>query len=174
MATIKLIFNLVILAFSSLLGFVYGNVYTRRARNLLDLQYSIRVLESEIINGIRPLPEALENVAIKGRGRIAKLFKDIRDDLVMNKREDIYYSFLLQKEILKTKYGLNDKDIEVFMFLGKILGKTDKGDQEKNIRFIISQLENHYIEAEADRLKNTKLYRSLGVLVGLGLIIILI
>ena len=174
MVAIKLVFNSIIVISSSLMGFTLGSFYSKRAKSLLDLQYCIRLLQSEIINRSTPLPEALENVSQKGKGSIAKLFKAIRDDLVNEKREDIYRSFALQTEILMTKYAFKSKDIEVFLHLGKILGKTDSRDQEKNMEFIISQLDNHYIEADEEKSKNTKLYRSLGFLIGLGLVIILI
>ncbi len=174
MVAIKMIFNSLILILSSIIGFSLGNIYSKRAKNLLDLQYCIRVLQSEIINGNIPLPEALENVSIKGRGGISKLFKEIKDDLVNEKREDIYYSFSLQKELLRTKYAFNSQDIEIFLYLGKILGKTNSKDQDKNMTFIINQLEDHYNEANEDKSKNTKLYRTLGFLIGLGVVIILI
>lgn len=174
MVTIKIIFNSIIIIFSSILGYVFGNIYSKRAKNLLDLQYCMHVLESEIINGNSPLPQALENTSIKGRGNIAILFKEIKEDLIDNKREDIYDSFLLQRDALRNKYAFTNQDIEVFFYLGKILGKTTRNDQEKNIRFILTQLNNHYIEAEAEKSKNTKLYRTLGFLVGLGVVIILI
>ena len=174
MVVIRIVFNSLIVILTSIMGFVFGNVYSKRAKNLLDLQYCIRVLQSEIINGSIPLPQALENVSIKGRGSIAKLFKQIKDDLVNEKREDIYYSFLLQKDLLKNKYAFTSQDIEIFLYLGKILGKTNSKDQDKNMNFIITQLENHYIEAEEEKSKNTKLYRTLGFLIGLGVVIILI
>ncbi|NLY47070.1 MAG: stage III sporulation protein AB [Tissierella sp.] len=174
MVAIKIIFNSLILILSSIMGFAFGNIYSKRAKSLLDLQYCIRVLQSEIINGNTPLPEALENVSIKGRGAISKLFKQIKDDLVIEKREDIYYSFLLHKDLLKNKYALSPQDIEIFLYLGKILGKTNSNDQDKNMAFIITQLENHYIEADKEKSKNTKLYRTLGFLIGLGVVIILI
>lgn len=174
MVTIKVIINSLILILSSVIGFAFGNIYGKRAKNLLDLQYCIRVLQSEIINGNIPLPEALENVSIKGRGGMSKLFKEIKDDLVNEKREDIYYSFFLQKELLKTKYAFNSEDIEIFLYLGKILGKTNSKDQDKNMTFIINQFEHHYNEADEEKSKNTKLYRTLGFLIGLGVVIILI
>lgn len=174
MVAIKIVFNSLILVFSSILGYAFGNIYSKRAKNLLDLQYCIRVLESEIINGNIPLPQALENTSIKGRGHIALLFKEIKEDLIDNKREDIYDSFLLKIDLLKNKYAFNNQDIEIFLYLGKILGKTSRKDQEKNMKFIISQLDNHYLEAEVEERKNTKLYRTLGFLVGLGVVIILI
>lgn len=174
MVAIKIVFNSLILILSSIMGFAFGNIYSKRAKNLLDLQYCIRVLQSEIINGNTPLPEALENVSIKGRGGISKLFKQIKDDLVKEKREDIYYSFSLQKDLLKSKYAFNSQDIEIFLYLGKILGKTNSRDQDKNMTFVINQLENHYNEADEEKSKNTKLYRTLGFLIGLGVVIILI
>lgn len=174
MDTIRIVFNSIIIIFSSILGYAYGNIYTKRAKNLLDLQYCIRILESEIVNGNLPLPLALENTSIKGRGKIAILFLEIKGDLIVNKQEDVYYSFLMQRHILKDKYALKEQDIEVFLYLGKILGKTNRLDQENKIKFVISQLENHYIEAESEKNKNSKLYRTLGFLVGLGLVIILI
>lgn len=174
MATIKIFINGIILLLTSIIGYAYGNIYTRRARNLLDLQYCIRVLESEIINGNVPLPQALENTSVKGRGSISILFKEIKDDLTINKREDIFHSFLRQKYNLKDRYALKTEDIEVFLYLGKILGKSSRGDQEKNMRFIISQLDNLYIEAQNEEAKNAKLYRTLGFLAGLVIVIILI
>lgn len=174
MVAIRIIFNSLILIITSIMGFMFGNIYSKRAKSLLDLQYCIRVLQSEIINGSTPLPEALENVSLKGRGSIAKLFKLIKEDLITEKREDIYISFSLQEEILKNRYAFNSQDIEIFLYLGKILGKTNSKDQDKNMKFIINQLENHYIEAEEEKSKNTKLYRTLGFLTGLGVVIILI
>lgn len=174
MNSIRIIFNSIIIIFSSILGYVYGNIYTKRARNLLDLQYCIRILESEIINGNLPLPQALHNTYIKGRGKIKILFNEIKEDLLVNKREDVYSSFLIQRDILRDRYAFKDLDIEIFLYLGKILGKTNKIDQEKKFSFVITQLDNHYIEAESEKKKNTKLYRTLGFLLGLGVVIILI
>lgn len=174
MATIKIFINGIILLLTSIIGYAYGNIYTRRARNLLDLQYCIRVLESEIINGNVPLPQALENTSVKGRGSISILFKEIKDDLTINKREDVFHSFLRQKYNLEDRYAFKTEDIEVFLYLGKILGKSSRRDQEKNMQFIISQLDNLYIEAQNEEAKNAKLYRTLGFLAGLVIVIILI
>ena len=99
MGYIKLGFNILILLFSSIIGFAFGDIYSKRARNLLDLKYCIRVLESEIINGIIPLPEALENVSLKGRGSIALVFKEIRDDLLPIKGG--YISEFIPQDVLK-------------------------------------------------------------------------
>lgn len=174
MAVFKTIFNLIILGSSSMIGILYGRTFNKRAKNMLDLEYCIRILETEILIGNNPLPEALENVYIKGKGDIANIFHIIKEDLVSKGREDIYYSFLELKDTLESKFSLKEEDIEVIMFLGKVLGKTNRIDQEKNFTFIKEQINQLTIHANLEKVRNEKLYRSLGVLVGIGIIIILI
>lgn len=170
----KIIFFIIILLSSSIIGLLYGGTFSKRAKNITDLEYCIRVLESEILVGNTPLPEALYNVYRKGKGDISKIFLDIQKDLLKEKRDDIYYSFLILENKLKDKYSLNQEEIEVILFLGKILGKTNRLDQEKNFDFIKNQIGELSINADVERGKNEKLYPSLGVLVGIGIIIILI
>lgn len=168
------IFYLLILSSSSIIGWLYGRTFTRRARNITDLEYCIRVLESEILVGNTPLPDALLNVDKKGKGSISKIFIDIREDLLQENRDDVYYSFLSLEKKLKNTYSLNKEEIEIVFFLGKILGKTDRLDQEKKFNFIKNQINELSSSANLAREKNEKLYPSLGVLVGLSIIIILI
>lgn len=174
MKFIKLISILTILSSTSIIGFAYGNIFGKRAKNLIDLEYCIRLLESEILIGNTPLPEALDNIYKKGKGEVSNLFKEIREDLITTKREDIYISFQLQKDSLKDKYLFKPQDIEVILFLGRILGKTNRIDQEKNFKFILKQIEDLSIDASEEKETYEKLYRSLGILMGMGIIIIFI
>lgn len=174
MGLIKISFSIVVLISSSLLGILYGGIFSKRERNLRDLEYNIRLLESEIIASNSPLPIALENTYKKGKGDIKDIFLNIERDLLNNEREDMFKSFLSQENLLKKKYMLKKEDISIFLFLGKILGKTNKEDQEKNLKFIIKQIENIKDEANIEKNNNVKLYRTLGVLMGLGIIIIII
>lgn len=174
MGLFKIFFNLIILLSTSTIGFVHGDSFKKRAENILHLQYCLRVLESEILVGNIPLPEALENTYIKGKGEISYIFYILKSDLVTKKREDIYHSFQNLEDILKRKYLLEKEEIEVLMFLGRTLGKTHRLDQEKNFTFIKKQMDGLVIQANMERVRNEKLYRSLGVLVGIGMIIILV
>ena len=173
MGLVNILFYLTIFTSSSLIGFLYGERFKTRAVSLQDLGYCIRILENEILMGNTPLPDALKSTFKKGRGDIAGVFLAIRKDLLEFEREDIYISFENYRSILKEKYYLKDKDIESFLYLGKILGKSTREDQEKNFRFIINEIENNFIEANGESSIFAKLYRSLGVLFGLGIIIII-
>lgn len=174
MGLFKIIFNLIILLTSSMIGFLYGGTFSKRAKNILDLEYCVRILESEILVGNTPLPVALNNAYIKGKGEISSIFKILKDDLLIEGREDIYHSFLNLKDILESRYLLKREDIEVLMFLGQTLGKTNREDQEKNFIFVKDQLNELTLHANLEKARNQKLYRSLGVLTGIGIIIIFI
>ena len=57
---------------------------------------------------------------------------------------------------------------------GKLLGKTDKKGQISEIEISQSFIEKQIEKAEQEKNKNSKLYKSLGVSLGIGIVIILI
>lgn len=158
---------------STSLGFFYGGKYSKRVENLMDLQQGIRILQSEVIIFSNPLPDALKNTSNRVSKEISKVFLIIGDNLLQNHSGDIYFSFLASEQYLKDLF-LKNEDINLFLSLGKIIGKTNRLDQEKQFNFLLDELENQIIEAKEERKKNEKMYRSLGLLLGLGIIIILI
>ena len=58
--------------------------------------------------------------------------------------------------------------------LGKMLGKTDKSGQISEIELVSNFLDKQINDAEEMKTKNEKLYKTLGVLGGLTIAIILI
>lgn len=57
---------------------------------------------------------------------------------------------------------------------GKLLGKTDVEGQVSEILLTQKLIEKQIEKAEYEKLKNSKLYKSMGVICGLGICIILI
>lgn len=174
MFVIKFIFSGFIFFSSSYLGYIYGKTYSSRLDNLIYLKQAIKVLETEIIYGATPLPQALLNVSKKSNHKTSQIFADIRRDLVINKRGLIYNSFLSIENDLYNNYCFKKKEIETFMDLGRVIGNSDRKDQEKNFIFTFIQLDEAILEAKSERDKNEKLYRSLGIITGIGIIIILL
>lgn len=60
------------------------------------------------------------------------------------------------------------------MIFGKILGQTDLRGQLSKVKLTLGFLEGQIAESQIEENKNKKLYKSLGVLTGIGLVIILI
>ncbi len=174
MLVFKLIFSIFIIVSCSLIGFIYGGIYKKRLDNLNNLLYCLRALEREVIISQTPLPDALEIVASTGKGHIASIFRTIKEDLIENKRGEIYYSFLAVEKTLRQEYFLKNEDLDAILSFSKVIGRTNRDDQKKNFHIVLDKIGDLEIEANVERLRNEKLYRSLGILLGLTITIILI
>ena len=174
MIFLKTILLIVIFSICTSIGILHGRTFSTRLENLIYLEQCIKILETEIVYGSTPLPQALTNVFEKGNLRISFIFEAINRDLLENKRGDIYLSFVSVKETLFTKLNLKKVDVETFMSLGRVLGTSNREDQEKNFKITLNQFTVLISEAREERNKNEKLYKTLGLITGIGIIIILV
>lgn len=174
MILLKLASSILIFLSSSTIGYLYGKTYSSRLENLIYLEQCIKILETEIVYGATPLPVALSNVFRKGKSKVSYIFEEIKDDLLLNKREGVYHSFLSVEDKLYDNLHLIKEDVEIFLALGRVLGTSDRSDQQKNFTLILNQIAGQILEAKIEKNKNEKLYKSLGVIGGVGIIILLI
>lgn len=174
MLFLKWIILLGIFLTSLTLGFAYGDKYAKRVYYLKGLLQSIKLLKTEVIILSNPLPIALKNASDKSDKKIKEVFDLILKDIMENDRGEVYSSFLETKYMLRNECFLLKEDIGLFLNLGKIIGKTDRLDQGKHFTHVIEELKTAIDEAKVDKDKNQNMYRSLGLLMGLGAIIILI
>lgn len=69
--------------------------------------------------------------------------------------------------------NINDEDRLVLSNLSKLLGKTDVTGQLNQIELTTDFLESQIKKAEQQRDKSEKMYRTLGMLIGMAIVIIL-
>ena len=174
MITVKILLLIVIFSLCTSIGILHGRSFSTRLDNLIYLEQCIKILETEIVYGSTPLPQALTNVYNKGHPRISFIFEEIRKDLLRNKRGDVYSSFISIENLLFNRLNLKKIDIDTFISLGRVLGSSDREDQEKNFKITLKQVSGLILEAREEKNKNEKLYRTLGFITGIGIIIILI
>lgn len=174
MTLLKLISSSLIFLTSTTIGYLYGKTFSSRLENLMYLEQCIKILETEIVYGATPLPDALSNVFRKGKEKVSYIFEEIKKDLLINKREGVYSSFLSVEEELYDDLHLKKEDVEIFLALGRVLGASDRADQQKNFVLILNQITAQILEAKNEKNKNEKLYRSLGIITGAGIIIMLV
>ena len=70
--------------------------------------------------------------------------------------------------------NFSKEDIEIIKGLAKMLGRTDIDGQVSEIRLTDKFLDVQIKDAENEKIKNEKLYKTLGATVGLALVIVLI
>ena len=79
-----------------------------------------------------------------------------------------------EKALEKSNNSINEEDKLILKKLSKLLGKTSLEGQVSEIEMTNNFLESQIKKAENERDKNEKLYKTLGMTIGLALVIILI
>lgn len=79
-----------------------------------------------------------------------------------------------EKCIDESNLYLNNDDKDALKSLAKLLGNTDINGQLSQIHLVNNFLEEQIKDAIDAKIKNEKLYKKLGVIVGLAVVIVLI
>ncbi len=170
----KLIGGIIIITASCLIGFALARDCIRRPTDLRRLQVLLQMLDNEISYLSNLLTDSFRKISGSSQGGIYDFFRDTADKL----EKDIGLSaceaweMTVKNNIYKT--GLNKEDEEILLSFGKMLGSSDIDGQINNIKITANRLKLQESKAEEKRAKNEKMYKSLGALGGLAIVIILI
>jgi len=170
----KIIGSIIVVLSCSFLGFILSGDLSRRPRQLRELQGLLQMFENQISYLSDVLTEAFERIAKAGRSDVGTFFSRtieiLHEDRMLCASEA--WTRAVRDSIRKT--ALNREDEEVLYDFGKMLGNTDLDGQIKNIRFTLEQLGMQEQKAEESRRKNENMYRSLGMLGGFAVVIVLL
>ena len=100
---------------------------------------------------------------------VANIFKKTKSNLRKMETQEAW-----NDAIEECKLNLNSEDISIIKNFGKLLGKTDVEGQISEIKLTSSFIDTQIEKAEKEKEKNEKLYKTLGTVVGLAIVIILI
>lgn len=163
-----------VLISSSLLGFYYSKSYKRRTDDLRTLKKALILLRGEINYSLSPMPEALEDISTRFDHEIADFFKSIAEELNLNLGKTLTEVWKKNaEEILKRTY-LSQLDIKNIMMFSENIGYLDKEMQNNNINLLLEQIDEEIKLSMENDTKYNRLYRSLGVLGGILVIVLLI
>lgn len=167
----RYLFLILILSGSTSIGFLISKRYKERVKELNAISRLINILQNKIKFTHMPLGEILEEISdIKTNPRISDLFYKVSQKLKTKSTQDSW-----DESIEEEKFYLNlkNEDINLIKSLGNTLGKTDTEGQMSGIHQFNTLLQIQIKEAEQERLKNEKMYKSLGTIVGLAIVILL-
>ncbi|HHY70158.1 MAG TPA: stage III sporulation protein AB [Thermoanaerobacterales bacterium] len=170
---LKLTGGVMVVISCSMMGFIIAGNFKYRPKTLRNLQVALSMLETEINYGHSPLPEALKSISKKCEKDVAELFVITAKNL--SSRNGLTANEAWEKS-LKDFYinsYITDNDYEILMAFGKYLGSTDKQNQIKNIKLTLDNLRQQEITSIEEKQKNEKLWKYLGVLSGLMILLLL-
>lgn len=172
---LNLILNTFIFLICSAIGYVKAQDYQCRVTNLQSILNGLKNLEDEIVYRKTPLPEALKTVAQTKANNAAKtLFHNVSSDLRRQTNCSFIETWIKHTQELEENCAFTAEDIYKIIELGKSLGGTDIYSQSEVIQRAYKQIEGQLEEAIQEKNTKGKMYRGLGIAIGLTLVIILI
>ena len=169
MIFIKLVFLISIFFISTILGITISKKYSTRVKELKEINRALNIFEEKIKFTYEPIPDVFEEISNICKNNIGKIFEQASDDMKIMSASEAW-----EKAINESNTKLTKDDKDVLKSLAKMLGKTDLDGQVNEIRLTLKFLETKLKDAEMERTKNEKLYKTLGATVGLAIVIILI
>ncbi len=153
-----------------------GNLISKKYRNRVDelksFKEAFNILESKIKFTYEPLGEIFEEISnLYSQNSIKAIFIGAKNNM---KKSGLKTSWNNAIENNKRDLSLNNEDLNIIKSLGNMLGKTDVDGQLSEIKLSMSFLDTQIAIAEEECKKNEKMYRTLGTIFGLAIIIILI
>ena len=155
-----------IIIICSYIGFLKSKTFENRVLELSKFQNALVMFESKLKFTYEP---------------IKNIFEEISNVIYKNENNVFFYTSKEKRNIYKAwctgidenKY-FNEEDRNVTKMMGKLLGKTDIEGQLSEIELGLELINKQIKDAEIEKNKNSKLYKTMGVILGIGISIILI
>lgn len=171
---LKIAGSIIVILSCSFLGFILSADCKKRPRQLRELQSFLQMFENQISYLSDVITDAFERISKIGGSETCVFFSETVAALKERKARSASEAWenAVRNNIKRT--SLNREDEEILVSFGKILGSTDLDGQIKNIRLALSQLKLQENKAEESRVKNESMYRSLGILGGIAVVVVLL
>lgn len=158
-----------IIACSAKIGILLSQKYKYRLDELDELKNNFKIIENKIKYTYEPLEEIFTEVAEISTFSISQLFKNVANNIKEYGAEQAW-----KNQVKQIDLSLKKEDKEVLQEFGQLLGKTNKEGQINQINFASELLDRQIEKAKKDKEKNETMYKKLGVILGVGIVIVLI
>jgi stage III sporulation protein AB len=161
---LKIIEIISVILLCSILGNIKARTFSKRVVELKNIKSALNIFKSKIEFTFEPISEIfneISNSVYLGEENIFNLV-----NLILNSNQEKYINLAWNKAIDTFKNNLNSEDKEILKMLSSNLGKSDKSGQISSIEVIDRFLDTQINQAETEKAKNTKLYKTLGTVVG--------
>lgn len=170
---LKIIGGILIIASCTGAGFAHAMGIEARYKELWGLKQSVSRMKSDIQYSHICLREIFINIG-KISGEEGKEFWDALINEISGKESKNFY-LIWEKNVRKYMGNgyLNDNDLNEFIKLGETLGGTDRKQQISILELYLSRVEQSISLLDEEKNKRKKTAQSLGVVLGLFVVIIL-
>ena len=169
MQGIKYVLLIVIFGLSTAIGLVISKTYENRVTELKEFKNILNMMKTKIKFTYEPLAEIFKQISNKNETNIERIFGQMANQITYFQTREVWEECIQDADI-----SINQEDKDILKKLGKLLGQTDIEGQVSEIEVTENFLNMQIEKAEEDKKKNQKLYKTLGITIGLIFVIILI
>lgn len=150
-------------------GKLISRKYSERVNELKDMKNALNMFLTKIRFTYESVPESFKEIGNNINGNIGRIFIRSAEDMKERSAGEAWDLALDEQYNSFTR-----EDIDILKKLGRMLGKTDIEGQISEVKLVQDFLNTQIEEAETERQKNEKLYKTLGGVIGLTIAIILV
>lgn len=169
---LKVIGAVLILFSGTMFGFYQAAMLSRRPKQIREFIHALQRLETEIVYGLTPLTVAFHKLADQLAHPAAGLFRQAAEALAATTDRSAGEIWRQAAEEQWKYSALKDSEKQILLQLGHTLGRSDREDQVKHLRLAVSLLQAEERTAQEDQRRYESMWKSLGVLMG-ALVVIL-
>lgn len=155
---------IVILFSTTTIGFLYGNDFRCRVKELKDLENMLSFIKNELRFSHDTITIILRKSVNRSCNNVKSFINTLCDYIDMDKVNSIEEGFYLVKD--KCKTCLKEEDYKVLEDMFKTLGGWNIEGQMSMIDMALRNIYEQIQKAEDLRMKNEKIFRSLGISAG--------
>lgn len=170
MLFLKIIIYITLFISCYIIGLLISKKYTNRVEQLKDFKNALNIFKTKIRFTYEPIPDIFNQISGSLNNNVGNIFKKASENMKYKTAEHAWIKAIESQEVL----SLTKEDAGILKTLGKLLGKTDIEGQTNEIELVESFLDTQIEKSEKERINNEKLYKTLGVVCGLVLVIVLV
>lgn len=170
----KIVGSIIVMATGSYMGILFSRDVENRYEELCDLRKSFIIIHADISYGSIPIGEILEHVSKQAIPLHSKWLQQLEQHV--RKERNQTFAILWRSSIeesLKLSC-MNRQDIEELISVGRTMGNVDKSQQLAMLSLYLKKLELRIASLEQEKDKKQKLYRTLGMLGSVFVVVLLI
>ncbi|GAA0602664.1 stage III sporulation protein SpoIIIAB [Virgibacillus siamensis] len=154
-------------------GFQISKRLNERPKHIRQMKNALQILEAEILYSQLSLKDAFMTISKQIPEPVSSFFETAA--LSLEEKNTDLFSMWNQRLIeLFTSSALGGNEHEILKQFGRTLGQHDFDQQQKHIQLTIKHLDRELEDARDNQFKYGKMAKSLGLLSGLFIVLLLI
>jgi stage III sporulation protein AB len=152
-------------------GFLVARQLRQRPLDLAAVSAALEVLRTEIVYARTPLPDALRRASTGAGGSAAALMREVAAQLDGGSGRGVGDLWEAALGVVDAASAWTQADLAALARLGHALGRSDAEDQTRHIALCVERLRQLEDEAKAAAERQGRMWRYLGVLSGVALVL---